>query len=181
MQSGKRSRWACLGALAILGSLARGPALAAPVACSAFKAAFLKATSDLNSNFVRPLIVTRRGPSKDDIYDMISNVRVDGTLRCRGEALRRFEAKIPVPANPGLVASFEQVQKAALVAAFDWSPAHAGSIIRKINTEAAEYLRASIERGDVVFSGKTERHEVSGDLGMMWTPAQHTFVIVGED
>ncbi|HUZ67009.1 MAG TPA: hypothetical protein VMU56_05015, partial [Beijerinckiaceae bacterium] len=62
-----------------------------------------------------------------------------------------------------------------------WTPPHAKSVAKKINTEAAEYLKASIQSGDVVLSGKTERHVAGGDLGMMWTPAQHTFVIVGSD
>ena len=79
------------------------------------------------------------------------------------------------------MAGFDRVQRAALVAAFKWSDAHAQSVIKTINTEADEYLKASIQRGDVVQAGKTEYHEGGGDLGMLWTPKRRTFVIVGAD
>lgn len=181
MRFEQRAGWACLGAVTVLAALGTAPASAAPVACSVFKASFLKATSDLKSDFVRPLIVSRGGPSKDDVFDLVSSERVDGVLTCRGETLERFEAKIPAPAPPGLTASFEHVQKAAMMAAFKWPQARADSATRTINTEAAEYLRASIQRGDVVLAGKTEYHEAGGDLGMMWTPTQQTFVVVGEE
>ena len=50
-----------------------------------------------------------------------------------------------------------------------------------MNGEAAEYLRASIERGDVFLAGKTEYHEDGSDLGMIWTKTDRTFIIVGSE
>ena len=38
--------------------------------------------------------------------------------------------------------------------------------------EAAEYMRASEQRGDVVIAGKTEYHEGGSDLGMIFTPTE---------
>jgi len=179
MRTALRAGQAGLGALMVLTAIAS--ASAAPATCSAFKAAFLKSTADLKSSFVRPLIVSRRGPSKDDIFQLVLSAQIDGTLHCRGETLERFQAQVTSGASGDLATSFERVQVAALMAAFKWNKARALGVSKKINAEASEYLQASIQSGDVVFSGKTERHEIGGDVGMMWTPAQHTFVIVDED
>ena len=182
MRVQRRVSRAILGAIVIVATAGAGRAEAAPVACSVFRSSFLKATGDLKSDFVRPLTVTRGGREKDDVYDLVSNLRAaDAVLTCQGEKLSRFEANLSVPADPGLTAGFDRIQRAALTAAFKWSDAHAQTVMKTINSEAAEYLRASIQRGDVVQSGKTEYHEGGGDLGMMWTSARRTFVVVGED
>jgi hypothetical protein len=170
-----------LGAIMIAAAFAGSPATAAPVACSAFRTSFLKATSDLKSDFVRPLTVTRAGRERDDVYDLVSSVQADAVLTCRGETLERFEANLATPADPSLLAGFARIQKAAMIAAFKWTDAHAETAIRTINSEASEYLKASIQRGDVVLAGKTEYHEGGGDLGMMYTPHRRTFVVVGDD
>ena len=45
--------------------------------------------------------------------------------------------------------------------------------------EAAEYLRASRERGDVFVAGKTERRAgKDGDIAVFWTETERTFILV---
>jgi hypothetical protein len=156
-------------------------ARAAPVDCSGFRAAFLKATSGLKSEFVRPLTVSRSGVQKDDVFDLTSSVPADAVLTCSGETLKRFEINVAVPADPALLAGFARLQKAAMTSAFKWTDAHAERAMREINAEAEDYLKASVQRGDVVLAGKTEYHEGGGDLGMMDTPHRRTFVVVGDD
>lgn len=181
MRPEQRSGLGLLGALMGALIVSASSATAAPVSCSAFKAAFIKLTPELKSSFVRPLIVSKGGPINEDLFDLVTNSKIDGTLRCRGETLRRFTATISVPADASLSKSFGRLQRAALTAAFAWPPARARSTAQKINAEASEYLKASVQRGDIVVSGKTEHHEVGGDLGMLWTPRERTFVIVGQD
>lgn len=169
--------------LAALFSTAIGAASAsaAPLTCDGFKGSFLKMTSSLNTRFVRPLTVSRKGAARDDIFTLISNASIDAALRCRGGAFRRFEAKIPASADGGLASDFVALERAAMMAAFNWAPAQASAKAKTIDSEAAEYLKASIQRGDVVLSGKTEHHEPGADIGELWTPDQHEFVIVGEN
>jgi hypothetical protein len=178
----RKTLLAALSAAALIVATAAQQAEADPVAaCSAFRASFLKATGDLKSDFVRPLTVTRGGAETDDVYDLVSSVPADAVLTCQGETLERFEANLSVPANAALLAGFARIQKAAMMAAFKWSDARAEGAMRTINSEADEYLKASIQRGDVVLAGKTEYHEGGSDLGMMYTPHRRTFVVVGQD
>lgn len=169
----------CALALAVVGL---SSARAAPVSCSAFRDSFQKATVELKSDFVRPLTVTRNGSEKDDVFDLVGAFpETDAVLTCRGEALERFEANLVVPADATKLATFSRIQKAAIMAAFKWPDARAESVARKINSEAEEYLKASIERGDVVYEGKTEVHQGGGGLGMMYTQTRRTFVVVGDE
>jgi hypothetical protein len=51
-----------------------------------------------------------------------------------------------------------------------------------MNVDAAEYLRASAERGDVYIAGKVEVHEPGNvDLGLIWTNADRSFIILGAE
>jgi hypothetical protein len=180
MRSTNNMRRSALAAAALAASLSGSPARAASASCTAFRNSFLKATSDLKSDFVRPLTVTRAGSEKNDVYDLVSTLpQTDAVLSCRGETLERFEANLATPADPTKIAGFTRVQKAAVMAAFKWPESRTEGALRTINAEADEYLKASIERGDVVQAGKTEYHEGGGDLGMMYTPRRRTFVVVG--
>ena len=48
-------------------------------------------------------------------------------------------------------------------------------------SDAAEYLRASQERGDIFISGKVDRHAGRGEIGVVWTLSDRSFIIVGTD
>jgi hypothetical protein len=172
-------RAALLSALAAL-TLAASPVTAAPVTCQAFKADFIKAAADLQIDFVRPLVVSRGLSSADEVFDLVSQSQVDGSLRCRNDRLVRFEAKIAIPANEKLLERFARVQRAAVGAALKWPMPRVDAALTTMNQEAGEYLRASIERGDVYHAGKTEYHEGGSDLGMIWTPTDRAFIIVGD-
>jgi hypothetical protein len=167
-------------AFAALTFMAATSASAAPIGCDAFKAEFQKAVGDLKFDFVRPVIVSRGIVSNDDVFDLVSQTKVDGTLYCRNDRFRRFEARISVPADNGLLDRFQRVEKAGIEVALKWQPPRADQALRTMDQEADEYLRASIQRGDVYYSGKTEYHEGGADLGMIWTPHDRSLIIVGD-
>ena len=156
-------------------------ASAAPVTCTAFRAEFLKAAPDMQIEFIRPVVVSRGVTSDDDVYDLVSPTKVDGSLRCRNDVLTRFEAKISVPADDKLVERFGRVERAAIAAALKWPTPRVEHALTTMNQEAGEYLRASIERGDVYHAGKTEYHEGGSDLGMIWTPTDRALIVIGSD
>lgn len=157
--------------------LGAGPAAAAPVSCSAFRDAMVKNAGDLKADFVRPLVVGRANAG--DQYDFVSRVSIDGTLRCDGERFISFEARIAQPSSSDLNAQFEQAQRAALMAALGWSQNHAQSKVHSLASDAADYLRASEERGDVAVSGKVEDHAPGPiDLGVIWTRTDRSFIII---
>jgi hypothetical protein len=148
--------------------------------CPAFMNAMTQALPDQHVQFEHPLLVSRNAPAFGvEIFDLMTAGHVDGTLHCRRDHLVRFEAKIAVPADAPTQRNFEKVQEAALAAALNWQSAQTATTLRAMNNEAAEYLRASIERGDVYLAGKTEYHENGTDLGMIWTKTDRTFIIAG--
>jgi hypothetical protein len=60
-----------------------------------------------------------------------------------------------------------------------WPLGRAEATIKRMAADAAEYLRGSRERGDVVFSGRVEEHAGGGvDIGLLWTPTDRNFVIL---
>ncbi len=167
-----------MGALAALLTLA-APAFAAGVGCGGFKDAMLKDSGDLKAEFVRPLVVSRGGGSGLDSYDLVTRAKIDGVLRCQGESFVSFEAKIAMPADGDLIARFDAVQRAALISALGWAPARVEKRVREMAGEAADYLRASEERGDVAVSGKVEDHLAGAiDVGLIWTRADRTFIVL---
>lgn len=153
---------------------------AEPVSCQVFMTEFIKHTSDMKMNFVRPLVVFKGGFTTDEILDLVPNVGIDGTLRCRGERIVKFEAKVSVPVSKEIQTAFDRVQQAALASALGWSKPRIDKALRQMTGEAKEYLRASQERGDIVFTGKTEYHEGGGDLGMIWTRTDRTLIIAAD-
>ncbi len=146
--------------------------------CGMFQATFMRDTGDVNAAFVRPLVVSRSA-QQGDFFDLVTNVRIDGLLECRGDTLVRFEVKIGLPTDTATVTKFERVQNAAVRAALGWPATRASQAVRRLSREAEEYLRASNQRGDHVVSGKTEYHEGGADLGMIWTARDRTLIIVG--
>ncbi|HWG06446.1 MAG TPA: hypothetical protein VG271_15655 [Beijerinckiaceae bacterium] len=164
----------------LLFAVALQPALAvaAPAACTDFMNSMTQSLPDQHVQFEHPLLVSRSAPSLGiEVYDLVTTGRVDGTLHCRRDHLVRFEAKISLPADQQIQRGFDKVQQAAMTAALNWPLARATSTLREMNNEADEYLRASIERGDVYLAGKTEAHENGTDLGMVWTKTDRTFII----
>lgn len=166
-------------ALMAAGFVAGGAAPAqAAAGCSVFQSNFIKEAPSVGAAFVRPLVVSRSGQS-GEFFDLVTNARIDGLLQCDGEKLLRFEVKISMPADAQSLARFETVLLAAVRSAMGWSSARAQNALRTMSREAAEYLRASEQRGDVVVAGKTEYHEGGSDLGMVWTSSERTLIIVG--
>ena len=168
-----------LPVLALAMTAAVTPALAQTAGCTAFKDAMVRASGDLGAEFVRPLMVSRGGGAGQETFDLVTRARIDGFLRCRGEAFVSFEAKIAMPADGQLVARFERAQEAALVSALKWQPARAESKVRAMAHDAADYMRGSEERGDVEIAGKVEEHVGGGvDLGLLWTKTDRTFIVI---
>jgi hypothetical protein len=165
--------------VAALVSQASPPAAAQPADCSHFRDAMVRVSGDINAQFVRPLVVSRGGASDLDQFDLVSRARIDGVLRCRGEAFVSFEAKIVMPADAALVDRFEKAQEDALMSALGWAGERAHAKVRTMASDAADYLHGSIERGDVYVAGKVEEHEPGGiDLGLIWTRTDRTFVLL---
>lgn len=149
--------------------------------CTGFMDAFTKAMAPRKAMFERPLNITR-GFSGDEagieVRVLSTGEDVDGTLKCRNEAFRRFEVRIRMPSNDKIIAAFKDYQQGALLAAFSWDKAKAATVTNALNSDAAEYLHASIQRGDTYLSGKVEYHQGDAlDLGVIWTEQDRMLVI----
>ncbi len=165
----------------VLALIACAPAgaLAQTAGCTGFKEAMVRVAGDLKPEFIRPLVVSRGAGVGLDNFDLVTRARIDGVLRCKDEAFVSFEAKITLPADGPLLAQFDKVQEAALVAALKWAPTRVEATTRHMASDAAEYLRGSQERGDVAVSGKVEEHAGGGvDIGLLWTLTERNFVIL---
>ena len=143
---------------------------------------FTRATTGHRIVFERPLNITRGfGGDDGDIDVRVLNTGADdveGTLKCKGDTFRRFETRIRMPADDPVIAAFKVYREAALVAAFGWDKSKVQTIGNAISSDAAEYLHASIQRGDTYVAGKVEYHQ--GDtlhLGEIWTEEDRTLVI----
>ncbi len=147
--------------------------------CKEFRQAMARNSGDLKADFVRPLVVSRGGTSGLDQYDLVSQSRVDGVLKCQGESFVSFEATIHLPAARPLIDQFAAAQTAALMATLGWPHARARERVRSLAHEAADYLRGSAERGDVEVAGKVEEHLPGGvDMGTIWTATERTFILL---
>ena len=166
--------------LAVAGWIATAaPAPADTASCTSFKEAMVRNATELKPEFIRPVVVSRGTGAGLDQFDLVSQARIDGVLRCRGESFVSFEAKITLPADATLLSRFEKVQEAALISALKWPTARALAKVRTMSADAAEYLRASAERGDVSVAGKVEEHEPDFvDLGLIWTHSDRTFIVL---
>jgi hypothetical protein len=167
---------------AAIAAVSSAPASAA-TSCPAFMDAFAKAAPELQAQFVRPVVVARgAGEGGGEARDVITGFGVDARLICNGDKFLRFEAQIPHQAQPLLVDGFNRIQVAATMAALRWSRARASQTVTTMAADAAEYLRASQERGDVFISGKVDRHAGrAGEIGVVWTLADRSFIIVSAD
>jgi hypothetical protein len=147
--------------------------------CDAFSNALRAEASDMQVELGRAVVVSRTR-SDSNVFDITTRVDVDATLTCRGDQFVRFEARIGEPANARTATNFERFQAAALKAALGWDAGKSRGVLKGMSADAAEYLAASRERGDVYVAGKTEEHEPGGvSLGLMATGSDRTFVIVG--
>jgi hypothetical protein len=163
---------------ALLGSASS----AAPAKCTAFRDAMSKTVADIKGEFVRPIVVSRGTGSQYNTWDLITNARIDGTLRCKDEVFVSFEIKISMPSEPSVTERFKLAQQNALASAFGWPKARVDALIQRMSADAAEDLRASAERGDVYVAGKVEVHEAGGvDLGLIWTNTDRSFIILGAE
>lgn len=182
---------AVLAMLSLGASLSPASAAAALAAkptlgCLAFMAGFVRATTGHKIAFERPLNITRGFAGEDGDLDvrLLSTGAddVEGTLKCKGDAFRRFEVRIEMPADDRVVAAFKDYQEAALSSAFGWDKAKVQTIAGAMSSDAAEYLRASTQRGDTAVSGKVEYHQGDTlDLGVIWTDEDRTLIVTAQD
>ena len=169
-----------LFAMATPGSAAPGNGLG----CAAFIKGFPAGLSGFKASFERPLTINRGfGETLEgiDVHILATNADLDGTLKCRGDAFLRFELRLKAPAKDKQLGDFAAFEQAALITAFGWDRAKAQTVARAMDADAAEYLRASEQRGDLYVAGKVEYHQGDAlDLGVIWTPSDHTFVIAAQ-
>ena len=170
-------RFAAL-AFAVLASA--GTAEAA--SCAAAIKGVAASAGGLKVEFVRPVIVSRGGQGDGaDVLDIVTEPKIDGQLRCRGDKFTSFNARIPAAASADLRDAFFRLQQAVLVGVLQWSAAKASRTLLGMTAEAADYLRASIERGDIEVAGKVEEHAgAAGDIGLFWTRTEREFILVSE-
>jgi hypothetical protein len=160
-----------------LPDIAQARAKPALVGCQAFVRDFAAALGDLRVEFSRTLVVGGRS-RRGDLFNLISDREVDGTLECAGDDFVRLELRIAIPANARTQRHFDRFQPAALKAALKWDNARITNVLGRLSADVAEYLRGSEQRGDVYVSGHDERHLADGtSVGLFWTPTDHSFVI----
>jgi hypothetical protein len=138
---------------------------------------FATALGDLKVGFSRALVVSGRA-RRGEVYAIVSEQEVDGTLECQGDDLLHLELRIAVPANARTARHFDRFQPAALRAALQWDNARTSSVLARMTSDVAEFLQASAQRGDVYVSGHDERRLADGTtIGLLWTPTDRALVI----
>ena len=172
----------CLAASRLAGRAAPpAPSQPAGVGGGTFMKEFPADAAGYRASFERPLTIARGFGdmlSGIDVRVVSSDTKVDGTLKCKDDRFLRFELRATLPADAKILADLDRFEVAALMAAFRWDRAKAETIEKAMTSDAAEYLRASIERGDLYDAGKVEYHQADRmDLGLIWTQTDHTFVI----
>lgn len=167
---------ACISAV----TLVPAPVFALTISCQAFMAHLQKSTPDLSPQFIRPVVVTRGSVAPGaEVRDLITKLRIDGQLFCNGDRFVRFEAKIHAPYNAALQRGYERIQVVAAAFKMQWPEARALRQVRSLHAQAADRIRASIQRGDVFVSGKVELHAgQAGDVGVVWTRSDRAFILV---
>ena len=159
-------------------------AAAEPLGCDAFMRDYPAAAPGYRVSFERPITINRGFGdllSGVDVHILQSGTEVDGTLKCRGDTFLRFEARVTLPAKDKALADFVGLGQAALMTAFHWERAKAQTVEKAMSQDAAEYLRASLQRGDTYVSGKVEYHQADRlDLGLIWTDTDRTLVIASQ-
>ena len=75
-------------------------------------------------------------------------------------------------------ANFSQFEQAAITSVLRVDKGKAAAIVGAMASDADEYLRASIQRGDTYTAGKVEYHQGGAyDLGTIWTPSDKTLIV----
>jgi len=163
-----------------LGLVAASPAAARGITgCDAFASALAANASELAITLNHAIVVSK-AESNANVFDIATNGDVDGTLTCVGDKLERFEARVTEPASERAKTNFARLSSAALRAALGFNAARSQTTFGRLDADAAEYLRASRERGDVYISGKIEEHLPGGvSLGVIETDTDRAFIIVG--
>ena len=175
-------------ALISLGLLPAAASAAAPrktaPTCPAFMEEFSKAIAPRQVTFERPLTITRGFFGDEagvEVRTLTTSDNVEGTLKCRGDEFRRFEVRVAAPVTDRTATDFKAYEEAGLTAAFAWDRARVTTVVGAMSSDAAEYLRASVQRGDTYVSGKVEYHQGDAlDLGVLWTDTDRTFVITSQ-
>ncbi len=157
------------------------PAAKPGIGCESFMKDFPGNMPGNRVSFERPLTIARGFGdlmSGVDVRVLSSDTKVDGTLKCRDDTFLRFELRATLPADPKILADLDKFEQAALMAGFHWDRAKAQTVVKAMTSDADEYYRASVQRGDLYDSGKVEYHQADRiDLGLIWTATDHTFVI----
>lgn len=171
---------AVIGASAGAALLASSAAHARVVSCQVFMQTLQRAVPELAPQFVRPVIVSRGALTPGmEVRDVITKLRIDGQLFCNGDRFVRFEAKIHAPFKPALARGFHRIQAAATAFKTGWSAGKTNAMLARMRSDAAEFMRASAQRGDVFVSGKVEHHAgEAGDIGIIWTRSDRSFILV---
>ncbi|WP_131195283.1 hypothetical protein [Lichenihabitans psoromatis] len=155
-----------------------------PFGCASFMEDFTKAAQPNKVTFERPLNITRGFFGDDEgveVRVLATGENVEGTLKCHGDEFRRFEVRVAAPVDEKLETTLKAYEQAALIAAFRWDRPKAEMIVNAMSSDAAEYLKASVQRGDTFLSGKVEYHQGDTlDLGLIWTDTDHTFIIASQ-
>jgi hypothetical protein len=158
---------------------------AAPFTCASFMQDFTQAVLPHRATFERPLTITRGFAGDEagiEVRVLSTGDAVEGTLKCKGDDFRRLEIRVGAPFSDKTEADFKVYQEGALVAAYHWDRPKVQTIIGAMGSDAAEYLRASVQRGDTFISGKVEYHQGNAlDLGVIWTEADRTFVLTTQN
>ncbi len=156
------------------------PAQAIAVSCQAFMSQVQKSVPDLKPQFVRPVVVARRGALfGNEVRDLITNLRLDGQLFCDGDRFVRFEMKMHAPFAASLTRGAARIELAAASFKLQWSSSRTARVLADMRLAAADRLRAAAQRDDVFFSGKVEEHAgEAGDVAMVWTRSDRTFILV---
>jgi hypothetical protein len=174
--------------LLALGTAAAAAAPAAPkpgpVGCDAFMRDLPTGLPGYHLSFAKPLTIARgfgELMSGVDVRVLSSDTKLDGTLKCRDDTFLRFELRATMPAEAKVLDDLDKFERAALMAAFRWDRAKAETVEKAMTADAGEYLRASLQRGDIYAAGKVEYHQADSiDLGLIWTATDHTFVIAAQ-
>ena len=187
VMNGSQAMKAAAALLASCIGLCGGTAQAAPaskpaaIGCESFIKDFPVDAAGYRASFERPLTIARGFGdmmSGIDVRVLSSDTKIDGTLKCKDDTFLRFELRATLPADAKILADLDKFEVAALMTAFRWDRAKAETVEKAMTSDAGDYLRASIERGDLYTSGKVEYHQADRmDLGLIWTQTDHTFVI----
>jgi hypothetical protein len=164
-------------------SLVSAQSALAAASCDAILQKFPQAAAGIKIEFVRPVVVSRGELAEGmRVLDLVTDAKVDGQILCKDDQFVRFTARIGASADANLRDVFFRIQQAAVVSIIGWPARRAAATLHGMTAEVADFLRASIERGDIELAGKTEEHAgMAGDIGMIWTRTEREFVVVAAE